>query len=233
MSDPELSRLILSADLPSCVEFFREMSETERRKLAKTALAEWSSLHKRFWSLKYGNGEKNTACTRENLDAAALCVIATASVAEMAAIRFDCFWADSEKALQMLGHRRPPWLQDLADTLAADPNKWQYVWSMARAGLCLLPDSDGSITGMIHTLALRWRDSSIDSAFRESLVLLGRVHRLFEVEGIGENSLAACDKYMPEDKSWSNALCSLCADGLLAREKLLDDSLRALNMDFA
>ena len=56
---------------------------------------------------------------------------------------------------------------------------------------------------------------------------------MFEVEGGGENSLAAHDKYTMAEKSWSHALLALAADGTLDRDQLLDASLAALERGFA
>ena len=61
------------------------------------------------------------------------------------------------------------------------------------------------------------------------------VWRLFEVEGGGELSLATFDKYIGGKLAggWASALVELAADGTLSRDRLLDESLCALERDFA
>ena len=63
-------------------------------------------------------------------------------------------------------------------------------------------------------------------------LLIDDVWRIFEVEGGGENSLAAHDKYCPESGSWRAALVELSNEGALSRERLLDASLDALQRGF-
>ncbi len=64
--------------------------------------------------------------------------------------------------------------------------------------------------------------------------LLDEVWRLFEIEGGGELSLAAYDKYTrPDDATWKAALVQLAREGKLSRDRLLDASLDALARDFA
>jgi hypothetical protein len=61
------------------------------------------------------------------------------------------------------------------------------------------------------------------------------VWRLFEVEGGGDLSLATFDKYIGDKKvgGWTAALAELAEDGTLSRDRLLDESLNALERDFA
>ena len=71
------------------------------------------------------------------------------------------------------------------------------------------------------------------SCARNPDLLIDDVWRIFEVEGGGENSLAAHDKYCPDSVSWRAALVELSNDGALSRERLLDTSLDALQRGFA
>ena len=63
-------------------------------------------------------------------------------------------------------------------------------------------------------------------------LLVEDVWRVFEVEGGGENSLAAYDKYSSAENRWRTALVELGNDGSLDRERLLDASLDALQRGF-
>jgi hypothetical protein len=81
---------------------------------------------------------------------------------------------------------------------------------------------------------LERRDREVYQALKADLGLLeDEVWRLFEVEGGGETSLAAHDKYSAERNSWSWALIQLSGEGLMSRDRLLDASLDALHRDFA
>lgn len=59
------------------------------------------------------------------------------------------------------------------------------------------------------------------------------VWRLFEVEGSGEVSLAAHDKFSAPDATWNHCLLEAERNGLVPRERLLDASLDALDRGFS
>ncbi len=76
--------------------------------------------------------------------------------------------------------------------------------------------------------------ASVLDVLRLNPELQDDVWRIFEVEGAGENSLAAHDKYRARNtRSWSHALVALAADGTLDRDRLLDASLDAQQRGFA
>ena len=79
-----------------------------------------------------------------------------------------------------------------------------------------------------------WRRMSVMEVLRRNPdLLVDDVWRVFEVEGGGENSLAAYDKYSSEENRWRAALVELSNDGSLDRERLLDASLDVLQRGFA
>ncbi|MEM9585620.1 MAG: DUF6493 family protein, partial [Pseudomonadota bacterium] len=57
--------------------------------------------------------------------------------------------------------------------------------------------------------------------------------QFFEIEGHGEFSLAAYDKYCAAPQTWATALHDLSAAGVMDRDRLLDACLDALSRDFA
>jgi hypothetical protein len=139
-------------------------------------------------------------------------------------------------ALEILKHR-PTVVVELVDAIAdMTPTRWNSQFALMRAlireGIVERPGNPGYILAMINGLA--GPKSSILEAFRGDPGLLqDEVWRLFEVEGAGETSLAAHDKYTPEANSWSRALATLSGEGQLSRDRLLDASLAALGRDFA
>ena len=104
------------------------------------------------------------------------------------------------------------------------------------------PDSDAYTLALVShpgsfdlsSEADAWgRTGVIELLRRNPDLLVDDVWRLFEVEGGGENSLAAYDKYSREENTWRAALVELGEDGSLDRERLLDASLDALQRGFA
>src|SRR5262249_28739655 len=82
--------------------------------------------------------------------------------------------------------------------------------------------------------ASRHGNPDVRDAFLNDPELLEReVWRLFEVEGNGEFSLAARDKYSRNEATWEAGLVALAAEESLPRARLLDASLDALQRDFA
>lgn len=105
------------------------------------------------------------------------------------------------------------------------------VWE---AGLCPRPTSDAFIMGYYAPGRLsRWVDGKdqrrdMDAAFFET-----DVWRFFEVEGGGELSLGAHDKYSHPERTWAARLLEYVDAGKLDRGRLLDATLEALSRDFA
>ena len=110
------------------------------------------------------------------------------------------------------------------------------------AGAAHKPDSDAYTLALVsHPQSFDlssgpdgWRRMSVMEVLRRNPDLLVEdVWRVFEVEGGGENSLAAYDKYSSEENRWRAALVELGNDGSLDRQRLLDASLDALQRGFA
>lgn len=112
------------------------------------------------------------------------------------------------------------------------------------AGLVERPDTEGYTLALVsapaafdlqHGAGVPWggRHRAPLEVLRDQPELLADVWRIFEVEGGGEHSLAAHDKYSSADSTWSRALLTLSADGTLDRDRLLDASLATLQRGFA
>ncbi len=104
--------------------------------------------------------------------------------------------------------------------------------TLVREGLIAPPQNPGYILAMIHGLT-RPKDGVLEALRADPGLLDYELWRLFEVEGAGETSLAAHDKYTPEAAGWGRALETLSREGSIDRPRLLDASLAALGRDFA
>lgn len=131
----------------------------------------------------------------------------------------------------ILLHARPPWLGDWAP-VAVSRRTFFYrpIRTLIHEGLLAPPRNEAWVLGLIRCglddwhRPLEWFDR--DTWLAEDL------WRLFEVEGGGEDSLAAVDKYAPEGRQWKDVLLALVAAGRLDRARVLDASLAALDRGF-
>ncbi|MBI3924059.1 MAG: hypothetical protein HY319_00825 [Armatimonadetes bacterium] len=207
----------------ACVGALRGAGEAERRKAAPVALRWHKALRKASW------GQSVLGAPFETVGSSApLALLGTGSLSEIRQER--CTGTqDQELTLRVLRDRRPDWLADWAEwVLERVPLWWPLIRRMQREGLIGRLSGEAYYLGMITGL----RPRGVLEMLREDRELLGEVWKLFEVEGSGEHSLAAFDKYHHADSSWSHALVELSRDGTFSRDRLLDASLEALGRDF-
>jgi hypothetical protein len=206
----------------SIKDFFQGMEEPQRRALAPYVLALY-----RKWD-KAGYGETVEGFSWDKLSAGLpYALLATASMTELKAVR--CWYHGLEHALAILENRRPRWLADwAADMLERNPRSWSLVRLLCRQGLIARPEGEAYILGMITGPS---RGAALD-ILQEDPNLLEELENLFQIEGRGEFSLAAYDKYVSIQSSWSYALQELSGRGQIERALLLRWSLEALRRDF-
>jgi hypothetical protein len=232
-----LERLVCDGNARGCVELFAEMPEEERRSLAPHA----RRLLKESWQALEDDPNRFSAKANSTLqevtDCAARALWATASPSEMKKLGWRARpGRNDEDCLRIMANRRPAWLQDWCAWLLEE---WPFCWTLVRQfvkqGLCDPPETDGYVLGMLACMGTYSRDDRpIAKALESERDLLeGLFWRLFEVEGGGDLSLAACDKYCAPEHGWTQAILDLAARGVLDRNRLLDASLDALNRDFA
>jgi hypothetical protein len=232
-----LEKLVCEGDSQGCVDLFAEMPEEERRTLAPLA----AKLAKASWEALEADPGRFTAKVNSTLqevsDCAARAVWATASPSEMKKLGWRARpGRDKDDCRRIMEVRRPAWLADWCAWLL---DEWPFCWTLVRQlvkqGLCEAPATDGYVLGMLSCMGSYSRDErSIAQALEAEPDLLEQLFwRLFEVEGGGDLSLAACDKYCAPEHSWAKAILDLSARGILDRNRLLDASLDALNRDFA
>ena len=211
------------------------LAESERRRLAPQA-AQWLK------ELKANAISRATKPWPYRLDsqtllrAARAMVVGTASLSELRKLG-NWSTPDEDVALRVMADRRPDWLAEWAAfVLENETTSWHTPFLLVRRliteGLLPRPATSWYPLSMIY--GLQRRDRELYQALKADRGLLeDEVWRLFEVEGGGDTSLAAHDKYSADRNSWSWALLQLSGEGLLSRDRLLDASLAALQRDFA
>ncbi len=183
--------------------------------------------------------------TPDQMDAAAIAFTAYASVAELRPMR--AAWLlprDHALTARLVAAReqsfRDAWVDKGFENL--DARVVRIGRHLIATGAAHKPDSDAYTLALVsHPQSFDlssgpdgWRRMSVMEVLRRNPDLLVEdVWRVFEVEGGGENSLAAYDKYSSEENRWRTALVELGNDGSLDRERLLDASLDALQRGFA
>lgn len=196
-------------------------------------------LGKGFWSMSMSAGY-----TGDQVDAAAVASTSHATITEVRAIRTP--WKiprDLDLAFRLVRARdesfRDGWAAHAIESL--DARGAFVARRLIASGASRKPPSDAYTIALVSrpgafdltAKAGAWgRKGVIDVLRANPDLLIDDVWRIFEVEGGGENSLAAHDKYCAESGSWRAALVELSNEGALSRERLLDASLDALQRGF-
>jgi hypothetical protein len=224
----ELTALIEKNAEKKCIEFFADMPEAERRELAPVAIPAFKKALKGSWA---------------ECEAARIAALATASLSELKSLRWRVV-PITKNAFEILAARKPDWLSEYADWLIGEnPFDWPLVRALMRRGLCRRPQHENYTLGMI-TMLDNWRlegrfvkppaKSVVGNLRADPELLAGDLWEIFRVEGQGEHTLAAHDKYNKGSEfGWAGALVALSKTGELPRDRLLDESLEALNRGFS
>ena len=229
MTRGDLKAILDAGDLEACLAYFDHATETERNSVAAQSL----ECYKAQKAAPFRQVGPNSWGPNPSLVAADVAVLASCSLSELKKLgRNVTLGAHDFRILQA---RKPEWITDYATwSLEKLPAIWLAVRRLERAGLCRRPETDSYILGMIPGVVGGLPRANIGEALRQDPELIKReVWRLFEVEGAGEYSLAAHDKYCPADGNWERAIVTFAAEGKLPRGRLLDASLDALERDFS
>ncbi|MGV3721911.1 MAG: DUF6493 family protein, partial [Actinomycetota bacterium] len=233
MTTAELEDAILRGDRNRCAALLLGAPESERRAAAPVALRWFRAGH----DLNSGNVTADAAVLAKSdagaddiRETAGIATLGTATLTELKALKWRATFFNSQ-AWDVLAERRPAWLVDWTKWMIVEnPRTWSQIRQLVRSGLIPTPDEDAYIIGLIGQI---WPRSPLELLRSDPQLLEQDVWRFFEVEGGGEDSLAARDKYSRGDYSWGHALKTLAEEGLLDRQRLLDASLDALQRDFA
>ncbi|QSQ13119.1 DUF6493 family protein [Myxococcus landrumensis] len=108
------------------------------------------------------------------------------------------------------------------------PRNYSVARALVREGVSHRPTHDNYTLGLLYDTRFDANPLDEDPGVREH-----EVWRLFEVEGGGERSLAARDKYTAKEQTWTQVFLRHMRQGTLERGRLLDATLGALERDFA
>jgi hypothetical protein len=220
----QLQAALEAGDAQACLALFAGATERERQTVADVA---------------FRRAKQNLPDEATRVAALAACSFTQLNKLGWRAITLPHVgfsFGQQQFAYQALVERRPSWLADWARMiLEISPRYAPVVRRLVREGLCNRPEIENYWLGLLDRLMVDiggGRATVRDSLLQDS-ALLDDVWRLFEIEGNGEYSLAAYDKYTPPESTWETALVRLAQEGKLPRARLLDASLDALSRDFA
>ncbi|HZN33906.1 MAG TPA: DUF6493 family protein, partial [Pirellulaceae bacterium] len=237
----QLQAILDKGDEKACLKFFAKVTEAQRREVAKTAIAVFKQ------SLKLVPSGKNTWGRDPRLPAAQIAVLSACSLSELKALGWQSH-PDAKMTFQLLESRRPEWLPQYAECLLEQSAfTWPLVRALVRRGLCPRPQHENYTLGMIRTLDSWSGDYHHVDPYKPSLIanlradkelLQTEIWELFRIEGQGDLSLASHDKYLQLRETntkycWNLVLKELSRTGEISRDRLLDESLAALNRGFA
>lgn len=223
MTEDEVMRLVRAAPARKVLETLAKIPEKDRRAFAKPV----GVLFKSWYDSQVSFGKTAPAPPAlKDEDALKIALLATATPSEMKA-RGHFLYPRAITLVEVMQALRPGWLDDWVNRqIEESPFFVGQMVPLWQAGLCRRPDSDAFILGYYA----HHRGTALAHDTPE--FLHGDVWRFFEVEGGGEFSLAAHDKYSTEALQWSNILLKKAQAGTLPRDRLLDASLSALERDF-
>jgi hypothetical protein len=208
-----------------------------RRRWAPEVRRVFEAAREGAWDTDGASSRWRVHGTEAQRDASLVALLGTATRAELEKLRTASIPtpAQVEPVLALVRALQPPWQAEWATLLCElSPRGWPLARRLVRDGLSDKPTTASYTLAMTSNGFGGRRDEGPRAVLLADRALLDdEVWRLFEHEGSGELSLAAHDKYTRDDLSWTYALLTLTAEGLLPRARLLDASLTALERDFA
>src|SRR5262245_33418423 len=238
-SNEQLQTILDEGDNAACQKFFAKATEAERRTVAPIALASF----KKVSDQSYIQIAENKYALNPLWNAASTAVLSACTVSELKRLGWGVLH-DVKASIAVAEDRPAAWRQALCDWLTETNRAWPLVRHLVRQKLCSRPEHPNYILGMIRAMDGFFTDESIGPRFgsllknlrRDSDLLQSEVCKVFHLEGNGYLTLAAHDKYLgnkSDDYRWDLALKELSRKGELSRERLLDESLEALNRGFS
>ncbi|MEL7180853.1 MAG: DUF6493 family protein [Pseudomonadota bacterium] len=220
MTADDIIEFICQNKASKVLQHLADMPWADRRKHAKPVMQLFKAT---IWVFP----KDRSAPKVRDEDAVVVAVLATATLAELKAIKL---WQlpKSPRIDEVLRALQPDWIADWVDFMVANnPHTIPRLAPIWENGLCPRPTSDAFILGYYAKGAVH-----SSGQIEEDIFLSQDVWRFFEVEGGGEFSLAASDKYAHPSSTWERQLLQYADAGKLNRGRLLDASLDALDRDF-
>jgi hypothetical protein len=224
MTEDELKTLVRAGDCDAVAAALKNLSESERGKLAAVAV-----------------------CLRENpkseqvvlsSELAVLGLCAPHDVRRLFCWSYDPRHYSFQVAMKVLDDRRPSWINAFVDeTLRVHPGGWTFIRELIRRRLCVKPKNERYIDVMAYGLS---HHSGPEDEYRplsqrlkaDPELLEDEIWRLFETENQAFTKEYSHYDHNPKSETWTVALKKLSDAGVIDRQRLLDCSLTALQSDF-
>ncbi|WP_298843607.1 DUF6493 family protein [uncultured Roseobacter sp.] len=220
MTEEEVLGFICAESAVRVLNLMSGMPWSDRRKHAKAVIRLFKD------TISVFHNEPGRPKVKDD-DAVVIAVLATATLSDLKALRL---WQLPGKPRidEVLRVLQPDWVEEwVTDLIEHNPHIVPRLAPVWETGLCPRPTSDAFILGYYAQGYV-----SSDGELEEDVFFSTDVWRFFEVEGGGEFSLAACDKYLQPSSTWAHRLLNCAETGKLDRGRLLDASLDALDRDF-
>ena len=218
----QLAELVKTADYQALRKFFEGTSADERKTFAKTSIAAYKSAAREWTelSLRAALNSIILTCDDEDIPDNISFWYAHSHTFDLTLIK-PLIKTISPRLIEMLVEQ---------ERIGSDS-----ILMLAEEGLITTPDTDQFIALLMkspprykYRSDFKLSDMTVGNSFLDHYVW-----RMFEVEGSGDSSLAAHDKFTAPEKSWNAMLLKAEKDGDLNRERALDLSLDALDRGFA
>src|SRR5260370_31246152 len=135
----DVDAVIDRADKDASVAMFKEMPESERRRLAPTVIAHCRKLDRLRMDYEKPNAQREVLW--KQFDTAALALYATATLSEINDLGVRTLW--DERLHGILAARCSAWLEAWAGwTLEANGGSWRVIRRLVREGVCKRPETD-------------------------------------------------------------------------------------------
>ncbi|MEZ4224245.1 MAG: DUF6493 family protein [Polyangiaceae bacterium] len=232
----EALAILQAGDASRCLDYFASLEPDARRELAALVKATAKKFRKGdFKEVKSGTWSWVSEHSDEQRECASVAEVAVATAAELKALAKNGIYRG---APDILARVRPDYLDEAAEIIAAGtPYNFPVAFELVNRGLSHRPSHEnyalGLVTRSVHSQPVG-DDTTLSQRLLQTPALLeSEIWQLFEVEGGGEHSLAAHDKYRHASQSWSQALLELMHGGHLDRDRLIDATLSSLARDYA
>lgn len=223
-----LVELLESGNCDACLDFFHGMPESKRREYHAVVKLFWSRVRKK----RFIEDPPGTFTWNPLDGISRVAYFATASGSEIVKAKRTGY-PDDQYALAIIADRKPDWVDTWVNALLGESyywGHWRFIRQLILAGLATKPNEPRYYLGMISGINSRGSKLDLVDELEKSPDLLQEdIWKLFEYDGDGENSLANTERF---DKSWIEAFLELMNKGKLARAKLLDAAVGALERDF-
>jgi hypothetical protein len=246
MTKDELQKLVHAADCNAVAAALKDLSESERAKLAKAAVEIAEKLEQKTSTLSFNDfSAKNLARVEKfglTVECAGLAVLGLSSSLRDIACHFSKGYeldsASFEPTMTILGSRSKSFVD--AFVIAAMNRHvgcWEFLRELIRRGICAKPKHERYVEcmdcGLSHDFGWEGKYRPLSERLKaEPELLEDEIWRLFETEnGAFTNENTRFDRN-PKSETWAVALKRLSDEGVIDRQRLLDCSLTALQSDF-